>query len=113
MDLDRARRLALALPDTHEQPHHDLTSFRVGTKAAIFATAPPNGDHLRIFVDEDETRACVAEDPDVFAELWWGKNLAGVKVDLGRADPERVAELLAEAWERKRVTPRKRASGGR
>lgn len=99
MDLAAARALALSLPDTHEAPHHDLTSFRVGTK--IFATAPPDGDQLRIFVDEDETRACVAEDPAVFAELWWGKSLAGVGVHLPAADPERVAELLEESWRRK------------
>lgn len=96
MDLDAARRLALALPATHEQPHHDLTSFRVGTK--IFATAPPGGGELRIFVDDDETRACVAEDPDAFAELWWGKTLYGVTVTLDAVTPDRVAELLEEAW---------------
>lgn len=106
MDLDQVRQLALALPDTHEAPHHHLTSFRVGTK--IFATAPPEGDHLRIFVDEAETKACVAEDPGVFEELWWGKQLAGVKVDLAGAEPERVAELLEESW-RRRATKRQLA----
>jgi hypothetical protein len=99
MDLPAARALALSLPEAHEAPHHDLTSFRVGTK--IFATAPPDGDEVRIFVDHDETRACVAEDPAVFAELWWGKSLAGLAVHLPSADAERVAELLAEAWRRK------------
>jgi hypothetical protein len=99
MDLDDARALALSLPETHEEPHFDLTSFRVGTK--IFATAPVAGDHLRIFVDESETRACVAEAPHLFEELWWGKKLAGVKVTLSAADPERVTELLVESWRRK------------
>jgi hypothetical protein len=99
VDLDDARALALELPETHEEPHFDLTSFRVGRK--IFATAPDDGDHVRIFVDEDETRACAAEAPHAFEELWWGKKLVGVKVILAAADPERVAELLEEAWRRK------------
>ena len=99
VDLDDARGLALRLPATHEEPHFDLTSFRVGTK--IFATAPADGDHLRIFVDEHEIHACVAEDPEVFGELWWGKRLSGLKVMLAEADPQRVAELLEESWRRK------------
>ena len=99
MDLDDARALALALPGTHEEPHFDLTSFRVGTK--VFATAPPDGGHLRIFVDESEVHACVEEAPDRFEALWWGKRMVGVKVDLALADPERVGELLEESWRRR------------
>jgi hypothetical protein len=87
------------LPGTHEAPHFDLTSFRVGTK--IFATTPADGVRLRIMVDESEILACVAEDPAVFRELWWGKSLAGLEVLLAAADPARVAELLEEAWRRK------------
>jgi len=59
MDLDSIRRLALALPEAHEAPHFDLTSFRVGSK--IFATAPLDGVVVRIFVDESEAEASVAE----------------------------------------------------
>lgn len=99
MDLDDARHLALSLPNTHEEPHFELTSFRIGKK--IFATAPVDGDHLRILVDEDEIRACVAEASDVFEEMWWGNRLSAVKVTLAQAEPERVAELLEESWRRK------------
>ena len=99
MDLDEARALALALPEAHEEPHFDLTSFRIGTK--VFATAPEDGDELRIFVDESETKACAAEDPDVFEELRWGQRVSGVRVTLSKADRERVGELLEESWRRK------------
>jgi hypothetical protein len=99
VDLNEARTFALALPGTHEEPHFELTSFRVGKK--VFATAPPDADQLRVFVDESETRACVAEEPDVFEELWWGQRLVGVGVRLSNADPLRVAELLEESWRRK------------
>jgi hypothetical protein len=98
MTLDEVRRFALSLPEATEQPHFDYTSFRVGK---IFATAPPDGQHLHVFVDETETKALVAENADVFSELWWGKRLLGVRVRLLDADPELVCELLEEAWRRK------------
>jgi hypothetical protein len=96
--IEGARALALALPEAEEQPHHGIGSFRVRGK--IFATIPDDG-HLRVMVDEGEIRACVAEDPQAFAEFWWGSRLACVVVDLDRADPEQLGELLFEAWARK------------
>lgn len=99
MDLAAARVLALGLPGASEEPHFDLTSFRVGRK--IFATAYPDGDELRIFVDEGEARACVAEDPATFALLTWGQKVAGVAVRLSAAHPDRVVELLEESWRRR------------
>lgn len=99
MDLDEARRFARSLPETTEQPHFDMTSFRVGRR--IFATAPPDGRHLHVFVDEHETQASVAEDPAAFEELWWGKRLAGIRVHLAAARADRVLELLEEAWRRR------------
>ena len=99
MDLDTVRRLALALPETHEAPHFDLTSFRVGSK--IFATAPLGGDVVRIFVDESEARACVAEGLPGVELLQWGQKISGVTVELSTVDPARVAELLEESWRRR------------
>ena len=98
MTLDDARRLALALPDAAEQDHHGMPSFRVRGK--IFATVPDDG-HVRVMVDEGEIHACVAQDPAAFAEVWWGKRLSCVAVDLGAVEPDQLAELLADAWRRK------------
>jgi len=50
---------------------------------------------------EPEARAAVFEDANVFGELWWGKRLVGVKVDLAAADLARMEELLTEAWLRR------------
>jgi len=36
------------MPEVTEEPHFAYTSFRV--KGKIFATAPPDGEHLHIFV---------------------------------------------------------------
>jgi hypothetical protein len=99
MRLDDARALALELPEATQSPHHDMTSFRVRGK--IFATAPPDGTRLHVFVDDSETKASVAEDPAAFEELWWGKKLSGVRVNLDAADPARVSELLEESYRRR------------
>jgi hypothetical protein len=76
MKLEEARRFVLSLPGVTEGPHFDKTSFRVRSK--IIATVPPGDAYLHVFVDEDEIRALVHEDPDAFAEIWWGKRLVGV-----------------------------------
>jgi hypothetical protein len=96
---DSARSQALSLPGTTEEPHFEMTSWRVNHK--IFATVPPDGENLHIFLDESETRALVQEDPTAFEELWWGKKLVGVRVRLAKAKTKHVQELLEEAWRRK------------
>jgi hypothetical protein len=99
MELEDARRFSLSLPEASEEPHFDMSSFRVRGK--IFATVPPDGDHLHVFVDEHEARASVAEDGSAFEELRWGQQLRGVRVNLSAARAERVFELLSESWRRK------------
>lgn len=95
----KVRELALALPEATEEPHFDLTSFRVRGK--IFATMPPDGATVRIFVDEHTTTACVAADPDVYAELRWGRKPSGLEVRLRKARVAEVRELLDESWRRR------------
>jgi hypothetical protein len=96
--VDDARRMALSLPQVTEQDHHGIPSFRIRGK--IFATVPDDR-HLRVMVEEDEIHAAVWENPAVFDELYWGKRLACLVVDLAGANPQRVQELLSEAWLRK------------
>ena len=96
--MQAAHTFALSLPEAVQQDHHGMLSFRV--RGRIFATAPDD-DHLRIMVDEAEIRASVADDPEAYAELWWGSRLSCVVVDLRRAPPDHVRELLTEAWRRR------------
>ncbi len=103
-DLLQARAFALSLPGTSEEPHFDMTSFRVNGK--IFATAPADETRLHIFVDESEVAATVAElpgagAPAAFEPLLWGKQIRGLRVLLSAAPDDRVRELLTEAWRRK------------
>ena len=93
------RRLALALPEATEQPHHDMTSFRVRGK--IFATMPPEGGRLHVFLPQGEVASYCAEFPSAVEELWWGKKLSGCRVILRHAERALVLELLDESWRRK------------
>jgi len=99
MTRGQARKVALSLPESAEEPHFELWSFRVRGK--IFATVPPEGRHLHVFVDGDAVRMAVRDDPKTFEELWWGKSLAGLRVKLASARPAAVRELLQASWRRK------------
>jgi hypothetical protein len=98
VSLREARRLALALPEAVEQDHHGRPSFRVGEK--IFATQWDE-HHLNVMVDEGGVRTAIHRAPEACEEVWWGKRLAAVRVDLRASDADHLAELLADAWETK------------
>jgi hypothetical protein len=103
---DEARTLALALPEAVEQDHHGKSSFRVGGK--IFATLWDD-EHLNVMLDEGGILQAVQEQPDACAEVWWGKRLAAVRVELPLADSKKLAQMLREAWE---LRAPKRLQGG-
>jgi hypothetical protein len=98
-DLDAARAFALSLPGSTEEPHFDMSSFRVRGK--IFATVPPDDEHLHVFVDEGEVRAAVAEDPAAFEPLLWGQRQRGLRIRIAAAPNDRIAELLEESLRRR------------
>ena len=98
MSPEQARALALAFPEAVEQDHHGRPSFRVGGK--IFATLWDE-QHMNVMLDEGGIRTAIHEHRETCAEVWWGKRLAAVRVDLGRADADLLANLLADAWEAK------------
>jgi hypothetical protein len=93
-----ARELALALPEAVEQDHHGRPSYRVAGK--IFATQW-DGGHLNVMLDEGGILTAIESRPDACEEVWWGKRLAAVRVDLERVDADTLASLLADAWEGK------------
>ena len=93
------RRLALSLPEALEAPHHDMTSFRVAGK--IFATLPPEGGRLHVFVGDDEVSAYTGEYPAAVEELWWGTKRRGRRLLLPKATTAFVREILTESWRRR------------
>lgn len=96
MELEKLRAFALSLPETREQPHHEMSSFRVRGK--IFTTVPADGEHLHVFVGEDLTRAATGHDAKTYEELWWGKRLYGIRVFLPTAERDMICDLVEEAW---------------
>jgi hypothetical protein len=98
LTMEQVRQLALALPETTEQDHHGMDSFRVRGK--IFATVPDD-HHVRVMVDTTAILAAVAENPGVCEAFYWGKRLACVVVAIDVADPDLVRELVTDAWLRK------------
>jgi hypothetical protein len=95
---EQARQLALALPEAVEQDHHGRPSFRVGGK--IFATLWDES-HMNVMLDEGGILTAVQAEPGTCQEVWWGRRLAAVRVDLRSADEELLAGLLEDAWEGK------------
>jgi hypothetical protein len=56
---------------------------------------------MNVMVDEPGILTAVQAHPDVCAEVWWGKRLAAVRVNLPGADADLLSDLLRDAWERK------------
>jgi hypothetical protein len=98
ISIEAARQLALALPDAVERDHHGRPSFRV--QGRIFATLW-DAEHMNVMLDEPGIRTAVQANPEICTEVWWGKRLAAVRVDLQAAEQPLLAELLEDAWEGK------------
>lgn len=94
--LAQVRKIALSLPETTEEPHFNYSSFRVGGK--IFATVPPEGGHVHVFVNEEQREQALALEPGFIEKLHWGKRVAGLRLTLEKAKPAIVERLLSQAW---------------
>jgi hypothetical protein len=97
--LDDIRKVALALPDTTEEPHHDYGSFRVRGK--IFVTIPPGGELVHIFLPDETRELALAVDPQFLEPVYWGTKILGVRVHLRKAKKSTVLELVKQAYEHK------------
>ena len=111
--LDDVRKIALALPDTTEEPHHNFGSFRVRGK--IFVTIPPEGNLLHIFLPDEARELALARDPQFLEPVYWGAKILGVRVHLTKAKKSTVLELVKEAYAHKsaqvrQVSRRKRTA---
>ena len=94
--LSDARSYAMSLGEVTEQPHHELSSFRVRGK--IFATVPPSGTHLHLFPSEEVREHAFAMYPEFAEKLLWGGKVAGIRVSLAAARPAAVKSLLLASW---------------
>jgi hypothetical protein len=99
MKQSQVQQLALALPETTEEPHHHRTSFRVRGK--IFATAVLSENLLNIMVGDSAREPALDIYSNCVEPLYWGKKVLGIRVNLLEATPDIVAELLKQAWSEK------------
>jgi hypothetical protein len=99
------RRLALSMPDAHEEPHFERTSFRVQKK--IFATMTADGKEAMVPVkDPDLVQTLLASHAEVFfSHGGWTVRNGSLGVRLAKADPAMMKDLLTEAW--KRIAPKR------
>lgn len=99
MNAEDIRKFALSLPEANEEPHFTFASFRI--KGKIFATLPPDGEFVHIFVDDEQRELALAMYPEFIEKLFWGKKVCGVRVRLAKAQPKAVQSVLTSAWRRK------------
>lgn len=96
--LGDVREIAFGLLEVEEVPHHGMSSFRIRGK--IVATVPDD-THLNVMLAEADVPLAVAMNRRAVEELWWGKRLSGVTVDLRRASRALLTEVLEQAWRRR------------
>ena len=96
MKLSDVRRIALALPEVTEQPHHHMCSFRVRGK--IFVTVHPDEEHIHVFVPDAVREPALAMHADFVEKLAWGGKVVGLRISLRAASRPVVAGLIQEAW---------------
>jgi hypothetical protein len=99
MTLAQIRKHALSLAGSTEEPHFDRTSFRVNGR--LFVTARPDESHIHIFVPEEVREAALAIHQAFVSKLLWGGKVVGLRVDLPKADPGVVRDLVTGAWQSK------------
>ncbi|MEO8738160.1 MAG: MmcQ/YjbR family DNA-binding protein [Casimicrobiaceae bacterium] len=99
MNVAQVRRYALSLSAVNEEPHFEYSSFRVRGK--LFVTVPPDGEHIHIFVGDDEREVALTLHAAFVEPLVWGAKVRGVRVRLSSAMPSVVKQLVRAAWTRK------------
>ena len=109
--LQDVREIALALPETDEQPSRGHAFWRVagkgfvwerplrGTDLRALGDAAPDGPILGARVEHIGIReALIQDDPSVFFTIPHFENFAAVLVRLERIGLEELGELIVEAW---------------
>jgi hypothetical protein len=110
-DWDDVRRIALALPDTDEQPSHGHAAWRVHRKLFVLdrplrvrdleelGDDAPTGAILGARVEHLAAKqALLADDPSVYFTTSHFDGYAMILVDLDRIGLTDLEELIVEAW---------------
>ncbi len=93
--IDDLRRIALALPEAYEQPHFDITSFRVAKK--LFVTCDEQKNRATLKLDRGHQTMLFEVRPEAFSPAIWGK-LVWTYVELDQVTPTDLEGLVTRAW---------------
>ncbi|MBW8814497.1 MAG: MmcQ/YjbR family DNA-binding protein [Caulobacterales bacterium] len=91
------RRIALSLPEAREEPHFELTSFRVAGK--IFCTLGAEPGRIMLKLDPEDQANLVGDDPAAIQPVpgYWGQK-GSTYVRYEALEEARLAVLLRLAW---------------
>lgn len=97
VSVEAFRKMALALPDTTEQPHFEKNSFRVGKK--IFATYDKSVHRVCVKLSEKEQDVFCLYDRTIMYPVpnAWGK-LGWTYVELNKVPKSMLADALKTAY---------------
>ena len=87
------------MPEVAEQPHFQFGSWRVRGK--IFATLPPGGTHIHVFVFEQVREEALAMYPAFIEKLLWGGKVVGLRIVIAAAPAALLKSLVHQAWAHK------------
>ncbi len=103
IDQERIRALALALPEAQEAMQLGRPTFRV--KGKKFLALPEDSGSVHLRTSAERLGALIASDPETYKDVWGGR---WVGVDLARVNPDRLLDLIFEAW--RQAAPKRLAS---
>ena len=91
------RKIALAMPEETEEPHFDLTSFRVNKK--IFATANQGIPRCMVKLSPELQSAMAAAHPGIVTPVpgTWGLQ-GSTWIATDKAPASLLKDLIASAW---------------
>jgi hypothetical protein len=108
---DDVERIALSLPEAHEQPLHGLRSWRIRDKLFVWerplrqsdlralGNDAPSGPILGARVEHLVAKeALIADNPEAFFTTPHFDGYAAVLVQLERIALDELEELIVEAW---------------
>jgi len=106
-DLETARQIALAQPDTEEFDHFGRLAFRI-KKKTVFATLWPMENRMMVKLSLIDQSVFNAFNPSVFYPVpnKWGLQGATF-VELAKVRPDMLEDAIHTAWETANSKPKK------
>lgn len=99
ISIDKAREIALSLPEAVEGEHMDHPDFRVRKK--IFATLWPEGSRAVVFVDPGSHGELLQAQPKTFSTNGWSEKYGALNVHLKHVSQKQFRSLVFESWSNK------------